>query len=312
MQWYDILAIVVLSLTLLFFFITYVCYFVAFFIGKKKIYEKDEYDVPPGKEYEPYRDILATWMKEIRELPHQDIQITSFDNLKLYGTYFECGKGNTLEIMFHGYRGSAERDLCGGVKRAFALNHNVLIVDQRAASRSDGHTITFGINERKDCMSWINYVVENFDKDTKIILTGVSMGAATVIMASEMDLPKNVIGALADCSYSTQEGVIKKFITEIHLPANLAYPFVKLGARIYGRFNLEETTPLKSIKNAKIPILLFHGEEDKMVPCEMSYELHEANKEMTHLVVIPKAGHCLCYLVKPELYLNEMKKFFNE
>ena len=312
MQWYDILAIVLLSLTFLFFFTTFACYFVAFYIGKKKIYKDDEYDIPPGKTYEPYRELMAEWMKEIRTLPHQDIEIVSFDNLKLHGKYFECGKGNTLEIMFHGYRGSAERDLCGGVKRAFALNHNVLIVDQRAACRSDGHTITFGINERRDCMSWLNYVLENFDKDTKIILTGVSMGAATVVMASSMDLPPNVIGVLSDCSYSSQKEVIKKFIKDIKLPPNLAYPFVKLGAKIYGKFNLEEITPIESIKNAKVPLILFHGETDDLVPCYMSKELHEANPKMTHLVTIPNAGHCLCYLVEPELYLDEMRKFFNE
>ena len=281
-----------------------------FYIGKKKIYEKDEYDIPQGKTFEPYRDLMIKWQKEMREFPYKQIQITSFDNLKLYGKYFECGKGNVLEIMFHGYRGSAERDLSGGIKRAFALNHNVLLVDQRAASLSDGHTITFGVNERHDCMSWVKYVIENFDPDTKIILTGVSMGAATVILASEMDLPKNVIGVLADCSYSTQKDVIKKFVREMKLPANIFYLFIKLGARIYGRFNIDERSPLEAIKNAKVPVILFHGTTDEIVPYEMSIELYNANPVNNKLVLIENSGHCLCYLIEPELYLNSMREFF--
>jgi pimeloyl-ACP methyl ester carboxylesterase len=212
--------------------------------------------------------------------------------------------------MFHGYRGSAERDLSGGIKRAFALNHNVLLVDQRASSLSDGHTTTFGVNERRDCMSWVKYVVENFPPDTKIILTGVSMGAATVILASELDLAENVIGVLADCSYSSQKEVIQKVIKEMKLPPTIFYPLIKIGAKIFGRFNIEERTPLEAIINAKVPVLLFHGDIDPLVPHEMSIKLHNANKEMTKLVLIPNAGHCLCYLIEPELYLKEMKDFF--
>lgn len=312
MQWYHILIIILLSLLIVFFLTTYICYFITFYVGKKKIYKNDEYDIPPGKPYEQHKDIMIKWQKEMRELPYKQIQITSFDNLKLYGKYFECGKGNVLEIMFHGYRGTAERDLSGGIKRAFALNHNVLLVDQRAATLSEGHTTTFGINERCDCMSWVNYVINNFDKDTKIILTGVSMGAATVVLASEMDLPENVIGALADCSYSTQKDVIIKVIKDLKLPPAVFYPFIKLGAKIFGRFNIEERSPLEAIKNAKIPVLLFHGEDDELVPASMSKELHEANPKKSHLVMIPKAGHCLCYLIEPEKYLQAMRDFFKE
>ena len=310
MDWYHILIIILLSIALIFFTTTFVCYFITFFVGKKKIYAKDEYDIPFGKAFEPHKDLLIIWQKEMRELPYKQVQITSFDNLKLYGKYFECGKGNILEIMFHGYRGSAERDLSGGIKRAFALNLNVLLVDQRAASLSDGHTISFGINERHDCMSWINYVVNNLDKDTKIILTGVSMGAATVILASEMELPANVIGVLADCSYSSQKNIIKKFIKDMKLPVNIFYPFIKLGAKIYGHFNIEERAPIDAIKNAKVPVLLFHGIDDDIVPHDMSIELNNANPAMSKLVLIPKAGHCLCYLFEPENYLNVMKDFF--
>ena len=61
--------------------------------------------------------------------------------------------------MFHGYRGNAQRDLCGGIKRALELEHNVLLVDQRASAYSDGNVITFGIKERLDCLDWVKFVV---------------------------------------------------------------------------------------------------------------------------------------------------------
>ena len=311
MPWYYILLIVLGALLALILLTSYICFYITFYISKKdkKIYGKDEYEIPPGKDYLKHKDLLTQWMKEARLIPYETVKITSFDNLNLYGKFYDCG-GEILEIMFHGYRGNSERDLCGGIRRAFALNHNVLLVDQRASSLSDGHVTTFGINERHDCLSWINFAVNKFGDKYKIILTGVSMGAATVIMASEFDLPKQVIGVLADCSYTSPKEVIKKVIKQIKLPTFIFYPFIYLGARIFGKFNLEEASPIEAIKNAKVPIIIFHGTEDKLVPAYMAEELYKANPKNNKIIMIEGAGHCLGYLIKPEYYLNCMKEFF--
>ena len=312
MEWYHILIIVVLSVILLIFLASLICFYIVFYISKKskKPYKENEYDIPLGNDYLPHKDLLISWMKEVRVMKYEKEHITSFDNLNLYGKYYDCG-GDTIEIMFHGYRGNAERDLCGGIKRAFALNHNVLLVDQRASMESDGHVTTFGINERIDCLMWAKYVSEKYS-DKKIILTGVSMGAATVMMASELDLPEQVIGVLADCGYTSPKEVIKKIIKQIKLPTFIFYPLIKLGARIFGGFNLEAASPIEAIKNAKVPVIIFHGTEDKLVPVYMANELHSINPDRNKVVIIEKAGHCLGYLFEPELYLKSMKEFFNE
>lgn len=310
MPWYYILLMAIILLVILFLLCSYICFYITFYIKDKKIYKDEEYDIPPGKVYLPYKEHLINLMKDVRKIPYVSAEIKSFDDLKLHARYYDCG-GEVIEIMFHGYRGNSERDLCGGVKRAFSLNHNVLLVDQRASALSDGHVTTFGINERKDCLSWVNYAIDTFGKDIKIILTGVSMGAATVIMASELDLPKNVIGCLADCSYTSAKEVIKYTIKKMHLPPAIFYPFIYLGARIFGNFNLEETSPIKAIKNTNVPIIIFQGTNDKIVPAYMAEELYEANTN-NKLVMIENAGHCLCYLIEPEYYLESMKKFFDE
>ena len=311
MPWYYNLLIVVSSLLAFILLASFICFMLTFYIGKKKIYKNDEYDIPQGKEYLPYKDLLIKWMKEARKLPYTSLETTSFDGLKLHAKFYDCGS-KTIEIMFHGYKGNSERDLCGGIRRAFALNHSVVLVDQRASSLSDGHVTTFGIKERKDCLTWAKLVSEKFGPDYKIILTGVSMGAATVIMASELDIPENVIGVLADCSYSSPKEVIKKVLRQIKLPTSIFYPLLYLGARIFGKFNLEEASPIEAIKNAKVPVILFHGTDDQMCPYEMSIQLNNANPNNSKLILIDKAGHCLGYLINSELYLNSMKEFFNE
>lgn len=312
MEWYHILLIILFLIIFLVLLTSFICFYIVFYISNrnKKPYKEDEYDIPLGDDYLPHKELLISWMKDVRQMSYKEVCITSHDNLKLYGKYYECG-GDIIEIMFHGYRGNSERDLCGGIRRAFALNHNVLLVDQRASMKSDGHITTFGIKERLDCVLWAKHVSETFGKDKKIILTGVSMGAATVIMASALDIPENVIGTLADCSYTSPKEAIKKVIKQIKLPTFIFYPLIYLGAKIYGNFNLEETSPIEAIKNAKVPIIIFHGSTDKLVPAYMGEELYKVNTKTNKLIIIEGAGHCLGYVIKSDLYLNSMKEFFH-
>ena len=288
----------------------YICFRMAFYVPKKEIIAPDDYSIPEGEIYEPFRDMMVNWMKEVRSLPHEAVSIQSFDELTLRGKYYEYAPGAPIELMFHGYRGNAERDLCGGVQRCFALGRSALIVDQRGSSGSDGRVISFGVNESRDCLDWVKFMVEHFSSDVKIILTGISMGASTVMMAAGHDLPENVIGVLADCGYTSAEDIIKIVIRGMKLPEKLAYPFVKLGARLFGGFDLEANPPVEALQRCKVPVIFFHGEDDDFVPCDMSRRNFEVCASRKKLVTIPGAGHGLCYPADPETYLRELGEFF--
>lgn len=302
---------ILLGLAILCLIISYICFRMAFYVPEKIIIGPDDYPIPDGEIYEPYREQMVAWMKEIRALPCREITTVSHDGLSLYGKYYECAPDAPLEIMFHGYRGSAERDLCGGVQRAFALGHSALIVDQRAAGHSGGNVISFGANESKDCLRWIDKVNEVFGTDTKIILTGISMGASTVLMAAGNELPENVVAVLADCGYTSAEEIIKVVIRQMHLPPDLAYPFVVLGARLFGRFDLRQANATAALANCKVPVIFAHGDADDFVPCHMSKANYDAFTGTKALVIIPGAGHGLCYLADPEGYLAQLKAFFD-
>ena len=267
---------------------------------------------PNNPIYNTYKDKILEDILEVRKMPHENVSITSFDGLKLVGKYFEYQKGNPIEIMFHGYKGNSERDMSTGVKRAHICKRNALIVDQRASGYSEGHIISFGVNEVKDCMKWIEFVIEKFGKDVKIILTGISMGAATVMNASSMDLPENVIGILADCGYDSAKNITKKYIEDMKLPSNAFYPFLKVGAKIFGKVNLEEISPIESVKQSKVPIFFVHGEMDSFVPCEMSKKCYESCTSEKKLVIIKGAEHGISYLQDPETYVNELNDFFKQ
>ena len=105
--------------------------------------------------------------------------------------------------------------------------------------------------------------------------------------------------------------IIKKTIKEMRLPVSISYCLVKLGAKIFGKFNLHETSPIKAVKNAKIPIIYFHGEEDDFVPCQMSIDNFNATSSNKKIITIKGAGHGMCYLIKPDNYLIEVADFFS-
>jgi pimeloyl-ACP methyl ester carboxylesterase len=304
-----IVLLVLAAAALLVLFSAWLCFYITFYVPKKEKTPKAEFDLPRGKIYEPYAEDMIRWIKEVRALPREELQIVSDDGLVLKGNYYEYAPGAPIELMFHGYRGAAERDLCGGVQRCFRLGHSALLVDQRAASKSEGKVITFGVQEHRDCLKWAELAQERFGEDAKVILCGISMGATTVLMAAGEELPKCVVGVLADCGFSSAKEIICKVIRQIHLPQKLVYPLIRLGAKLYGGFNLEDSDATRAMARCRLPVLFFHGTEDDFVPWQMSQKNFEACAAQKKLVLVPGAGHGLSYLLDPQGYLAAVREF---
>lgn len=284
----------------------YYAYRVGFYSPKKGRNKIPEFT---SAKYDPYRKEIDRGFRQLSDRPCEEVSIQSFDGLTLFGRYYHVKDGAPLDIGFHGYRSSAMADFIGGNELSFAMGHNLLLVDERAHGKSEGRTIAFGIQERWDVVSWANYAVSRFGADTKIFLYGVSMGAATVLMASELDLPENVKGIIADCPYSSPKAIIRKVSKETPLPVWLAWLFAKVGARVYGGFDIQETDAVRAVKNANIPILLIHGEADGFVPCEMSEEVYNANTENVQRHTFPGADHGISYLVDTPRYRQVVTEF---
>lgn len=307
-----IIAGVVAVLALMVLLISYLCFRMAFYSPDRPTVPSAAIDIPEGEAYEEFREDMEKWVRDLRAMPHEEMSITSFDGLTLRGKFYEYAPNAPIELMFHGYRGTAERDLSGGVARCFQLGRSALLVDQRGCSDSEGNVISFGINEHRDCLAWLDFAIQRFGKDVKIILTGISMGASTVLMVSDQALPPNVLGILADCGFSSAKDIIKKVIRQMGLPADIGYSFVKLGAKLFGHFDLDAHSAVEAVKNATVPVIFFHGDGDDYVPCEMSRINYEACTAKKKLVIIPRAGHGLSYPVAPDVYLNALREFFGE
>lgn len=302
MVWCGILLLAIL----MFFLILCYVYRIAFYKT-----QNDIYNIPTGEQYDPHRQKMCELIDDLKDRPFEEVYVTSYDGLKLYGRYYHYSDGAPLDIAFHGYRGTAIRDMCGGIWLSYATGHNILLVDQRAHGKSEGHTISFGINERKDCFSWVEYARHWFGENIQILLYGVSMGATTVLMASDLDISKNVCGIIADCPYSSPKEIIKKVCKDMKYPPELVYPFVSLVARVFGGFKLDETTAEKAVKNSNIPILILHGDDDRFVPDAMSKVIADARDNIERHT-FSNAAHGISGIVYTEQYNMIVLEFIRD
>ena len=307
------IAIVILLILLALILVgAYICFRMAYYSPTRKPPKTEAERLPPGKIYEPYHPRMLEWMAQVAAMEYEDFVVTSVDGLTLKGKYYELSPDSPIEILFHGYRGLAERDLCGAVQRCYSVGHSALLVDQRASGDSDGHIITFGVKESADVPVWVDAVIARFGEGRPIVITGISMGATTVLLAAGKPLPPQVVGVLADCGYSTAPAIIKKVIRRMGLPADLLYPLVRLAAVLYGGFDPNAADCPKALANATLPVIFFHGETDDFVPCGMSRENYEACASPKRLVITPGAGHGLCYPADEEGYIAAVHAFDEE
>ena len=283
-------------------------YSIAFYAPKSRRVTPEE--PLNGAQYDAVSEHIFRMTHIMEKIPFEEVTVTSHDGLTLRGRYYHMKDDAPIEILFHGYRSHAFRDCSGGHALSRKMGFNALVVDQRAHGESDGNTISFGIQERHDVQSWIAYINKRFGKGRKIILSGLSMGAATVLMASALELSENVVCIVADSPYSSPREIIEKVAADQHFPVAICRPFLHLGALIYGKFNLNKTSAIKAVRHAAVPILLLHGEDDLLVPCSMTVQISAACSSPVTVHTFPTAGHGLCYITDPRRYERAVYDFF--
>lgn len=251
--------------------------------------------------------------QELKATESETVTVQSFDGLTLTGHLVKAEHPQRLIIAFHGWRSSWNRDFCMVAPFWKKAGCHVVYVDQRAHGQSAGKFLGMGLLERKDCLSWATWAAENYP-DLPIYLSGISMGATTVLMAAGEDLPKNIKGIQADCGYTSPKA-IWKHVVENNL--HMAYTPVR-QAWLDGSFRLKlhqglgSYSTVAAMQACKVPILFVHGTEDAFVPIQMTYENYLACAAPHRLVVIPGAGHGMSYALEPETCQRAMKDFWQE
>ncbi len=274
-----------------------------------------------GTDWAKYFPLMEERKVFVMEQPHRDVYITSFDGLKLHATYFpalhtENDDATCIKkavICFHGYTGEGLSNHIAIADYFLKQGYAMLLPDARAHGESEGEYIGFGCLDRKDALSWIQWLIQESGEDIQILLHGTSMGGATVLMTSGLELPDNVKGIISDCGFTSPKEVFTHVLnTMYHLPA---FPAIQgadfLNKKLAG-YGMDECNAKREVQKATVPILFIHGSADTFVPCSMCHEIYENCQSPKRKLIIEDAAHAESYYKDMETYENSLTEFAKE
>ncbi|MGL5348201.1 MAG: alpha/beta hydrolase [Peptostreptococcaceae bacterium] len=243
---------------------------------------------------------------------YTDEHITSFDGLKLHGYKVLNEKpSNKWVITVHGYTSEGIK-MSSYAKKYYDMGYNVLIPDLRGHASSEGDYIGMGLDDRLDIVSWIDYLT-NKNKNSEIVLHGISMGAATVLMVSGETLPSNVKSIIADCGYSSVWDQFAYQLDDLFsLPEFPILHVSSLVGQIRAGYSIKDAAPIEQVCKSKTPILYIHGDKDDFVPYYMMDELYNATSSEKEMLTIENAGHAKGSEVNPKAYWTAVYNFINK
>ncbi len=260
-------------------------------------------------------DKIILIKERFKAIEQEKIELKSFDGIKLSGTLYKpkeavCGK---VALLMHGFRCHGRDDIITTAEMFLDKGYSVLMISQRSHGESGGKYITFGIKERYDCKTWCEEIVKRCGESTQICLFGVSMGAATVMMASSLALPSQVKAIIADCGFTSPYEIYKHVLKlNYHLPPFPILSVADIFAKIFAKFSFKEASAVEALGKNKIPVLFIHGDKDQYVPTRMSKENYEACASKKELLIVKDAVHAVSFLNEPELCKSTMYKFLDE
>ena len=234
------------------------------------------------------------------------------DGVKLVGHWFEQENAERVIIAFHGWRSAWYSDF--GASFDFFKDHHcsVLYVEQRGQGNSGGDYIGFGLAEHRDILPWVRWVSERCGYEIPVYISGISMGATTVLMAADRDFPSNVKGIMADCGFTSPDAIWKHVARHnLHLPYLLVGFFANQMCKRRFGVNAARST-VDALKKCKLPVLLVHGEADAFVPVEMTLENAAACASSVRVLTVPNAIHGLSYIVDQKRYEDAEVKFWED
>lgn len=271
----------------------------------------EDYLKKPNSFWKTHSYILSDSMEACEELAYDDVWTTSFDGLRLYGRYYACGKREKTIILFHGYRSMSRVDFGLVIQVYMDEGYNVLLVDQRAHGKSEGKYICYGAVERYDVPVWVDFIEKNYAPD-HIVLDGISMGAATVLMASCLPMSDKVRCIIADSAFSSPKAIIADVAKKAyHVPEHPAIDLIGWYAKKLAKFDIRLST-IECVRKNKLPIMFVHGKADGFVPCCMTEQTYEACPSEKRIVLVEGAEHGMSYIKEPELISKALKEFLND
>lgn len=271
---------------------------------KRKKISSADYDMEFIRQVKESAALLA-------EKSHESVITYGKDGTVLVGHWFPAENAERIIIAMHGWRSSWNSDF-GMISDFLHNNHcSVLYAEQRGQNNSGGDTMGFGMTERFDCLSWIDWVSQHFGTELPIYLCGVSMGATTVLMAADLDLPDNVHGIMADCGFTSPYDIWKHIANHnLHLPYGINGRLIDFLCERKIQYRSTDCSTIEALKHTKVPVIFAHGENDHFVPVEMTLQNYDACVSPKKLLIVPGADHGMSYFLAKDEYEKNVMEFW--
>ena len=264
--------------------------------------------------YEHY-PFLSHWVDSLqRENALRDTFILAEDGVRLHALYLYA---DTLTahtaVAVHGYTDNAVRMLHIAYLYNHDLHYNVLLPDLRFAGQSEGDHIQMGWKDRLDVLRWMEVANELFAPEgsqTRMVVHGISMGAATTVCVSGEPQPPFVNCFVEDCGYTSVWDI---FSSELKLRFGLPeFPILYTAsatARAKAGYGFKEASALQQVQNCEKPMLFIHGDADGYVPTRMGtlYNAKPGTNKAT--LTAEGAGHGEAMDVLGDTYWNTVFDF---
>ena len=241
--------------------------------------------------------------------------------------YIENDRGETLHALYvaaahptlktavivHGYTDNAVRMLMIGYLYSKEMGFNILLPDLYGHGMSEGNHVQMGWKDRLDVMHWMGVAERMFRKDgyeSRMVVHGVSMGAATTMNIAGERTPGYVKCFVEDCGYTS---AWDEFAHEMKKRFDLhEFPLLYVSSMLcklkYG-WSFGEASPVRQLKNSHKPMLFIHGGKDDFVPTEMVYPCYEAKPQPKSLWIAPGSAHAVSYRDHKKEYTGRVKAF---
>lgn len=164
-----------------------------------------------------------------------------------------------------------------------------------------------GQTEWRDLEAAVRYVLRRGGDE--IVLDGYSMGGALITQFMERSrLANRIEGLILDAPALDWKAILEFNATRMGFPSFAALP-VEWAIEARTDVDWDSLDALQHPGDFQLPILLFHGDDDKVVPIETSEEFAEMLPQWVTYYAVPKAGHTQSWNVAPELYDRRLRRF---
>ncbi|BEU87545.1 alpha/beta hydrolase [Selenomonas sp. TAMA-11512] len=240
-------------------------------------------------------------------------EIRAQDGINLSATCFipwqASAAGHQWVILLHGY-GRSQEDTWDYAEAYLEHGYQVLTPDLRASGHSQGQYVTMGTMEAEDVALWVGRIL-SADPKARVVLHGISMGAATAMMtAGRGDMEGKVAAVVEDSGYTSADAMFAVKMEAFQLPVDILLPVVTYMSEKRTGVSIERASALQAVRRSKVPILFIHGTNDLLVPYSMMQTLYAASASRNKEAWTVDGGrHAAAKHKNPEEYFHRVFSF---